>query len=157
MVCYEEFKGIIMRNIKPIDFEIIKEPWNKYQIMDNSILKTRSILKKVQRIMKDDKPSFNMDIQTLVVIYADSKLKGTPNPKPISNEEMIKAMDKSDMRYDTISQEFNEYLLDEGTKLKIFTNVTRVSRTSLKDKKGDPIYQVQTKNNIEIKQSDQYT
>jgi len=145
-----------MANIKPIDFEIIKEPWNKYQFADNSVLKTRAILKKVERLTEGDKISFNMDIQTLTVIYSDSGLKGAPNPNPISKQEMIKSIDKPDMRYDTLSQEFNEYLLDDGTKVKIFTNVTNVSRTTLKDTKGDPVYQVQTKNNIDVKPSNQY-
>ena len=39
------------------------------------------------------------------------------------------------MHYDTLSQEFNEYHLDDGTKIKIFTNVTTISRTTLKDPK----------------------
>ncbi len=145
-----------MRKVKPIDFEIIKEPWNKYQLADNSILKTRAVLKKVERVTDGDKISFNMDAQTLTVIYAESELMGTPNPRPISKKDMIQSIDKSDMRYDTLSQEFNEYLLDDGTKIKIFTNVTSVSRTSLKNSKGEPVYQVQTKNNIEIKQAEQY-
>lgn len=145
-----------MRKVKPIDFEIIKEPWNKYQLADNSILKTRAVLKKVERVTDGDKISFNMDAQTLTVIYAESELMGTPNPRPISKKEMIQSIDKPDMRYDTLSQEFNEYLLDDGTKIKIFTNVTSVSRTSLKNSKGEPVYQVQTKNNIEIKQAEQY-
>lgn len=145
-----------MRKVKPIDFEIIKEPWNKYQLADNSILKTRAVLKKVERVTDGDKISFNMDAQTLTVIYAESELMGTPNPRPISKKEMMQSIDKPDMRYDTLSQEFNEYLLDDGTKIKIFTNVTSVSRTSLKNSKGEPVYQVQTKNNIEIKRAEQY-
>ena len=147
---------VIMGNIRSIDFEIIKEPWNKYQISDNSILKTRTILKKIDRVMEGDKISFTMDAQTLTVIYADPTLKGTPNPKPVTNEEMMKSIDKPDMRYDTSSQEFNEYLLDDGTKIKIFSNVTAVSRTTLKDIHGDPVYRIQSANNIEIKPSKHY-
>ena len=37
-----------MENTKVIDFEIIKEPWNMYQIIDNSVLKTRTVLKKIE-------------------------------------------------------------------------------------------------------------
>ena len=44
-----------MVKIRSIDFEIIKEPWNKYQISDGSILRTRTILKKVERITNGDK------------------------------------------------------------------------------------------------------
>jgi len=83
-------------------------------------------------------------------------LKGTPNTRKISKEDVMKAIDKPDMRYDTLAQEFNEYLLDDGTKIKIFTNVTEVSRTTLKDAKGDPVYFVNSSNTIEIKPSEQY-
>jgi len=145
-----------MGNIRSIDFEIIKEPWNKYQLVDNSILKTRTILKKIERTMEGEKISFTMDAQTLTVIYADPALKGTPNTRRISKDDIIKSIDKPDMRYDTLAQEFNEYLLDDGTKIKIFTNVTGVSRTTLKDAKGDPVYTINSSNTIEIKPSEQY-
>lgn len=145
-----------MANIRAIDFEIIKEPWNMYQISDNSILKTRTILKKIERVMDGEKMSYTIDAQTLTVVYADSALKGTPSNKPITKEDLQKSMDKPDMRYDTLSQEFNEYHLNDGTKIKIFTNVTGISRTSLKDAKGDPVYTISSANSIEIKPSDQY-
>ena len=145
-----------MSNIRAIEFNIIKEPWNKYEISDNSILKTRTILKKVERIINGDQIGFNIDAQTLTVIHADSTLKGTPNTRPITKQELQKSIDKPDMRYNTLAQEFNEYELDDGTKIKIFTNVTSISRTTLKDRTGDPIYNVQSSNTVEIKPSSQY-
>jgi len=145
-----------MANTKTIEFEIIKEPWNKYQIVDNSILKTRTVLKKIERVMNGDKVSFSVDAQTLTVIYPDSALKGTPNPRPITKKDILDSIEKHDMHYDTLSQEFNEYHLDDGTKIKIFTNVTTVSRTTLKDPKGDPVYNVKSTNTVEIKPSEQY-
>ena len=145
-----------MVNTKIIEFEIIKEPWNKYHIVDNSILKTRTVLKKIERVMNGDKVSFSVDAQTLTVIYPDIALKGTPNPRPITKKDILDSVDKPDMHYDTLSQEFNEYHLDDGTKIKIFTNVTTVSRTTLKDPKGDPVYNVKSTNTVEIKPSEQY-
>ena len=145
-----------MTNIRSIDFDIMKEPWNKYQLSDNSVLKTRTILKKIERVMEGEKISFTMDAQTLTVIYADPVLKGTPNMQKITKDKIARSIDKPDMSYDTLSQEFNEYLLDDGTKIKIFTNVTGVSRTTLKDTKGDPVYSVQSSNTIEVKPSNQY-
>jgi len=145
-----------MTNRKPIDFEIIKEPWNKYQLVDNSVLKTRTVLKKIERVMDGDKVSFTVDAQTLTVIYPENSLKGTPNPRPISKKDILDSVEKSDMHYDTLSQEFNEYHLDDGTKIKIFTNVTTVSRTTLKDPKGDPVYNIKSTNTVEIKPSEQY-
>ena len=113
-------------------------------------------MKKVERLTDGDKISFNIDAQTLTVIYADSSLKGTVNPNPVSQQELQKTIDKQDMRYDTLSQDFNEYDLDDGTKMKIFTHVSSITRTTSRDKSGDPIYMVQSSSSLEIKLSDQY-
>ena len=139
-----------------MDFEIIKEPWNKYQLGDNSILKTRTILKRIDRIMEGSSISFTLDAQTLTVIYADPALRGTPASQKITDDDILKSIEKPDMGYDIIGQEFNEYHLDDGTKIKIFTNVTNVSRTTLKDQMGDPVYSVKSACVIEVKPAEQY-
>ena len=145
-----------MTSTRPIDFEIIKEPWNKYQISDNTVLKTRTILKRIDRVMDGGKVSFTMDTQTLSVIYADPSLRGTPTNRKITEHDIMSSIEKSDLRYDTIGQEFNEYNLDDGTRIKIFTNVTSVSRTTLRDKRGDPVYGVKSASTIEVKPADHY-
>lgn len=145
-----------MTEFRSINFEIIKEPWNEYQLTDDSVLKTRTILKKVERITEGQKISFAIDAQTLTVVHADSSLKGDRNPNPISVEQMNNAIELRDMNYSTIAQEFNEYHLDDGTKIKIYTNVTEISRTSLKDAKGDPVYIISSNNSMEIKPGQQY-
>lgn len=145
-----------MTETRTIDFEIIKEPWNIYQLADNSILKTRTILKKAERVIDGKKMSFSVDAQTLTVIYAVSSLKGERNPNPVTNEQIRNSIELKDMNYSTIAQEFNEYRLDDGTKIKIFTNIAEISRTTLKDAKGDPIYTVSSNNSMEIKPSQQY-
>ncbi len=53
---------------------------------------------------------------------------------------MIDGIEKRNMRINTISQEFNEYNLDEGIKIKIFTQVISAHRTKYKDRRGEPIY-----------------
>lgn len=77
-----------------MDFEIIKEPWNKYQISDNSVLKIRTILMKVERVMKDDKPNFRANVQTLTTVNVDPALKGKPDAKQHTAEEIEKAIEK---------------------------------------------------------------
>ncbi len=37
---------------RSIEFEIRKEPWNKYQLQDNSVLKMRTVLKSIRRLTK---------------------------------------------------------------------------------------------------------
>lgn len=134
-----------------IEFEIIKEPWNKYQLHDNSVLKTRTILKSVRRITQKNEMQYIVDAQSLTVVHADPALSGRPNTTQISNDEILKNIEKEDMRYDSLAQESNEYRLDDGAKIKIHNNITSVSRASLKDQHGDPIYSVLSSNHILIK------
>lgn len=146
-----------MTNIRTIDFDIRKEPWNQYEIHDGSILKIRTILMKVERVAINNKEfKFNMETQTLPVIHAANDLKGSPNPKPVLNSEITKAIEVPNMRYNTKSQEFNEYYLDDGTTIKIYTNVTDISRSRLKNRSGDPIYSITTSNQVDIRPSTQY-
>lgn len=60
-----------MAEERSIEFEIIKEPWNKYPLQDNSVLKTRTILKSVGRIIRKSKVQYLVDAQDLTVIHAD--------------------------------------------------------------------------------------
>lgn len=60
-----------------------------------------------------------------------------------------KPMDGTDMPFRTGSEDFNEYLLDDGTVLKIKLVVTRVVRIDdLYDDQGDPVYVAQSTNVI---------
>lgn len=140
-----------MEEERSIEFEIIKEPWNKYQLQDNSVLKTRTILKSVRRITGKNEMQYLVDAQVLTVVHADPGLRGDANPNQISNDEISKNVEIEDMRYDSLAQESNEYLLDDGTKIKMHTNITSISRSSLKDGHGDPIYSVLSGNQVWIK------
>lgn len=140
-----------MEEERMIEFEILKESWNKYQLSDNSVLKMRTILKSVRRITKKSEMQYLVDAQSLTVVHADSSLRGSPNPNQISNDEILKNIEMEDMRYNSLAQESNEYQLDDGTKIKIHNNVTSISRSSLKDQHGDPIYSVLSSNQVWIK------
>ncbi len=64
-----------MSDIRSIEFEVIKEPWIKYQISDNSILKIRTILIKVERKMTENVPSFRIGAHPLIVVNTDPALR----------------------------------------------------------------------------------
>lgn len=145
-----------MTQSRLINFEIIKEPWNKYQTADNSVLMIRTILTKVDRATVDGKPTFRVSTQQIIVTDVDPSLKGTPSTISHSLEDIKGSFEKEDMRYDTLSQEFNEYILDDGSKIKIYTNVTGISRSRLYDSSGNPIYSVDWSHQTEIRASQQY-
>ncbi len=136
-------------------FEIIKEPWNLYQISDNSFLRARTILKKIERITNDNKNIFGIDAQTITAVDVDSSLRETPSVKPVSKHELERYVEEDDMNYDTLFQEATQYRLDDGTKIKIFTSITKISRTSLRDARGDPVYNTIFSSGVKIESPDQ--
>ncbi|MFQ5710202.1 MAG: hypothetical protein ACE5GD_00330 [Candidatus Geothermarchaeales archaeon] len=69
-------------------------------------------------------------------------LKGEPSTKPHPPEELKSSIAAPDSGYDTLSEEWNEYFVEDGTKIRIKDTVARISRTNKYNKDGDPIYLV---------------
>jgi len=137
---------------KPIDFDITSEPWNKYEISkDQSILKTRYILKTVHRRMVDNKARYTGDGQLISVIMVPDKLRGTPDKRIYPPEQLVKAVVEDDMRYKTLSEEWNEYELHDGARIRLKATVTTISKTSKRDVNGDPIYSIGNNVMIQVK------
>ena len=127
---------------KYLDFEIVKEPWNKYSLRDGSKLKTRIMIKSAWTFEKDGKKNYSIDMQNFTVLLCDPSLQGTKNQTKWTNDQIQKNIEVEDCRYDTISYEANEYILDDGTRIIIHSNITKISRTKLYDPRGDKIYAV---------------
>ena len=133
-----------------IKFTIHKEPWIEYKLQDNSVLKLRTILQRIVKKTLDEKIILDVDAQTIMVVEADESLTGPKNNKIYTRKELVDGIDKRNMRINTISQEFNEYNLDDGTKIKIFTQIIAIHRTKYKDRRGEPIYIIDSSNSISI-------
>jgi hypothetical protein len=88
-------------------------------------------------------------MQPINIIMSDEK--GQPDPKGYSIQELQAAIVKDDMRYDIISEEWNEYVIDDGSRLRIKSTVTRVAKTSLFDNTGTPQYYIKFNNIAQVK------
>jgi len=133
-----------------LDFEIIKEPWNKYSLSDGSKLKTRIMIKSAWSFEKDGKKNYSIDMQNFTVLMCDPSLQGAKNQTKWTKEQIQKNIDVGDSRYDTIAYEANEYILDDTTKIIIHSNITKISRTKLYDPRGDRIYSVDLNASVTI-------
>ena len=127
---------------KYIDFEIIKEPWNKYSLKDGSILKTRIMLETVWYTMINNKKRYSIRTKSSNVVMCAPTLQGPKSQTRYTPQQLQQNIDVDDSRYDTISYEANEYLLDDGTKILIHVNIIKISRTKLFNMDGDRIYVV---------------
>ncbi len=138
---------------KEIDFEVLREPWNKYSLTDGSYIKSRYILTKVKKVepFGEIKGKVGVEGRTVTVPYnVPLTLKGVPNMKKYSSNELKEAIDE-EIRYSTISEEWNEYIVDDGTRIRIKDTVTNITRIKLKDRNGDPIYIVSHSTLVQVK------
>lgn len=133
-----------MNTSKNLDFEVLKERWGKYTLDDGSTLKIRFILTNVRTFKENEKIRYNTTIQNIQTIYAGDRLMGKPDLTVFTIETLQKNIEKNDLSFDPIEIPSNEYLLDNGTKLKAFAQVIRIDRTSCKNSLGEPIYMVST-------------
>ena len=133
-----------------VEFSIVKEPWNKYEIQDGSILKIRTILEAVRQLTEGNKIKYHINTRHLTTVYPNSSLKGIPNPNPTPNQEIQNATEKSNLSYSVLGQNSNEYVLENKTKIKIDTSISTISRSKLYNKFGEPIYTIRVSHTVNI-------
>ena len=134
---------------KSLDFEVEKETWGKYNLSDGSILKTRFLLTSIRRKKElNNKMGYETGVQNFQNVLCDSHLIGEPDTAKYSNEMLNQNMEADDVRFDVLESPSNIYILEDGTKIKIFPQVLKISRSKLKNKFGEPIYMIN--NNLTI-------
>jgi len=129
-----------MLNIRYIDFETSKEVWNEYKLEDGTIIKLKFILIKI--IKENTKYSLNSQMVTGAIPSPD--LIGTPSQGIYSPQELEKSIEKKDLQFETVKEDWNIYELNDGSKLSVKPILVSVSRTNRYDQQGEPIYATQT-------------
>ena len=126
-----------------LDFDVVREPWNTYELVDGVKVKIKVIITKIRKIQTDEKTSnYNFDVQQLAVALSEER--GPPDTKIYTPQDLQEATVKNDIRYTTVSEEWNEYVSDDGARLRIKATLSRVSKTSKFDRNGEPIYFTET-------------
>jgi len=132
-----------------IDFKIIKEGWNEYEINDDTILRARIFLtrlaeKKNATPPHDLKPGekfgeYQISAQNNFQVFAKDRNKGKPTlPLPPINQ--IKENEKEEMELLTSSEPWNTYeVLKNGMIVRIKLVVSEIYRVKDKfDQFGEP-------------------
>jgi len=100
-----------------LDFEVLKEPWNMYQISDGSKLRIRNVLRDVRRIVEDGVPKYSATVEGMIVVLCAPELKGTPTVPSPSNDKLQESIERTDIAFDTIFQDNNDYMLADGARI----------------------------------------
>ena len=143
-------------NLAVLDFKVLKEFWDFYNLADGTKLKNRVILTGVKKINSNTNNSSNnninnkvneyeFDFQSIQSFIFSEKSKSNPHTKLYTKQE-LDASYKIETPFNTISEKWNEYIIsDDGTKLKLKSTVTQIQKSDIVLQNGDPIYNVKIK------------
>lgn len=131
--------------VTELDFDVVREPWNKYELFDGSILWTKHILLKIfKRESAEGRVGYELEGQHISSIHhVPDHLKGPRSETRYSEEELRSSIIEEDVKYNTLAEEWCEYVAEDGTRIRIKSTVTKVSRTNKTDRRGDPIYLIE--------------
>ena len=129
----------------PLDFSVVREDWCRYDLADSAILKVKVILTMIHK----EGAKHTAEFYPLSVILTNER--GEPHMGKYTPQELQESIIRDEVRYTTVSQDWNEYVADDGTRVKIQPIVMRVAKTSKFNNKGAPIYLVNTQATIQVK------
>jgi len=135
-----------------LEFDVILEPWNRYELADGSILRTKLVLTRVEKRIMQGRTGYRIETQPINVLYnVPPHKKSQADSKKYSPEELRQSIVEEDIRYRTLAEEWAEYLLEDTTRVRIKSTILRVSQTNKVDNRGDPVYLVDADNLVEFK------
>jgi hypothetical protein len=128
-------------------FDIEKEAWNKYEIADNALLRTRVILvKMLQRLNEKDTTKMDYTAEGTTITDVEPlhgfNLYGQPSDHMYAPQE-ITTSTSIEVNYKIIVEDWNSYRLDDGTKIRTRLVLAPIRRLLDKyDSHGIPIYNI---------------
>ena len=129
----------------PLDYTVVREHWSRYDLADSSILKVKIVL---TRVFREDR-NYSVDFQNIFVVLTNER--GQPDTRRYAPAELQQSITNDDMRFTTVSQDWNEYVDDNGTSIRIQPIVMRVAKTSKFDAKGFPVYIVEMQGTVRVR------
>lgn len=129
-----------------VDFVVENEPWNVYALEDGAILRMKTVLIKVVRLLRADdlRKPFGAETQNIAVVKAPQGYEylGTQSNRVYSQQELNDAP-FVDVNYKILNEDWNSYRLEDDSQLKVKTVVAKIRRlTNLFDRHGIPMYLV---------------
>jgi len=106
--------------------------------------------------MDGNVPEYIPDARIITAVICAPELKGTPSAAP-SGGERRQSVERADIPFETIAHDNNDYLLDDGTRIRIHFNLNEISRTSIYDANGDRVYNINHNTAKNIKLAPQYS
>ena len=135
---------------KYLDFEVIKESWNKYSLQDGTKFKVRTILESVWSEQEKGMIKHNVTVTNIHVWLCDSTVQGEPSTKQRTPKQLEESIEVQSCPYTTIQYEPSEYVLDDGSRIVLHDTLVNIARTSLFNNVGDRIYIIKSTGQMSV-------
>lgn len=138
-----------------MEFEIIDESWNRYELDKGVTIKGRVILGKLMRDPNDPKKvSFDITPPKWAV-YSPVHLRGNPTTELLNDQSKQKDFPKHKVKININHEPWNVYrILRTGQELKIKLTIDDIFRfTDAYDQNGSPFYNIPNGIAIAIKEN----
>jgi len=134
---------------RELDFKTIREEWMYVHLEDGAVIRFKSVLTRVFDTGQRDPVGeviYRIDSQNVVVARAPEELKGPPSELIPPIHEIAKKKKPTIVKIRAIvGDDWNEYELEDGSRIRIKTVVTKVLRLDeYFDAYGNPIYVIQS-------------
>jgi hypothetical protein len=151
-----------LKDFEYVDFDVMKENWNKHRLEDGTILKSKFVLISVmaekgykEKMRKAEKEKgvgvhYEFLSSNLVGAEVPEKLMGLPETQKFTPEELVSSVVLDDMDFETVAESWNAYQLEKIGLLKVRASPVRVRRSGKLDDHGRPIYLVDFNADIKI-------
>ena len=130
-----------MSEFVTLDFKVIKEYWDSYLLSDDTKLKSRVVLTGVKKSTVNPSKEYEFNFQSIQSFIFSDKATGQQHKKLYTKEEMESSYNK-EIALSTTSEKWNEYLLDDNTRVRLKNTIAGISKSDLYLQNGDPIYNV---------------
>jgi hypothetical protein len=130
-----------MSEFVTLDFKVIKEYWDSYLLSDDTKLKSRVILTGVKKSTVNPSKEYEFNFQSIQSFIFSDKATGQQHRKLYTKEEVESSYNK-EIVFSTTSEKWNEYLLDDDTRVRLKNTIAGVTKSDLYLQNGDPIYNV---------------
>ena len=130
-----------MSDFVTLDFKVIKEYWDTYLLSDDTKLKSRVVLTGVKKSKLDQSKEYEFNFQSIQSFIFSDKATG-PTHKKLHTKEEMESSYKKEIAYSATSEKWNEYLLNDNTRVRLKNTVAGITKSDIYLQNGDPIYNV---------------
>jgi len=131
-----------------LDFKILNENWNSYRLEDKTILKARVFLVSYARVEHPapNQPTFIFALHTAYGVESPPEIRSQPDSQTYTTTELMKELEpgKEDLKFEPVREVWNEYVIEDSTRISLKVTPTRIMRTTKFDLAGNPQYVVQS-------------